>query len=111
MTLDTSVPVDYTLDRPDSVSDSRTFFLDPAAIQTLHHFHVVLTGLPSGVTYTPGSISINFGTGQTTAPYTIATSPTAAVGVHTFTAEYQFHNVSHVLLATHTLTFTIEVLP
>ena len=74
-------------------------------------FHVVLTGLPSGVTYTPGSISINFGTGQTTAPYTIATNATAAVGVHTFTAEYQFHNVSHVLLATHTLTFTIEVLP
>jgi hypothetical protein len=111
VTLDTSVPVDYTLGRPDSVSDSRTFFLDPAAIQTLNHFHVVLFNLPPGVTYTPDSISINFTTGQTTAPYTIATSASAAVGVHTFSAEYQFHDVNHVLLATHTLVFTIEVLP
>lgn len=111
VTLDTSVPVDYTLGRPDSVSDSRTFFLDPGAIQTLNHFHVVVTGLPSGVTYTPGSISISFTTGETTAPYTIATTSTATVGVHTFSAEYQFHDAAHTLLATHTLTFTIEVTP
>ena len=111
VTLDTSVPVDYTLGRPDSVSDSRTFFLDPGAIQTLNHFHVLVTGLPSGVTYTPGSISINFSTGETTAPYTIATTSTATVGVHTFSAEYQFHDAAHTLLATHTLTFTIEVTP
>jgi len=111
VTLDTSVPVDYTLNRPDSVADSRVFFVDPGAIGTLDHFHVVLTGLPSGVTYAPGSISISFTTGEVTAPYTISTDAAAAVGVHMFTAEYQFHDAAHVELDAHTLPFTIEVLP
>jgi len=111
VTLDTSVPVDYSLNRPDSAADSRIFFVDPGAIGTLDHFHVVLSGLPAGVSYAPGSISINFGTGEVTAPFTITTTAGATVGVHMFSAEYQFHDAAHVELDASTLNFTIEVLP
>ena len=46
-----------------------------------------------------------------TAPFTISTSASASVGVHVFQIEYQFEDASNMLLATHTLDFTIEVLP
>ena len=50
-------------------------------------------------------------TGDVTAPYTISTTASATVGVHTFQAEYQFHDGADMELTTHTLEFTIEILP
>jgi Glucodextranase, domain B/Thrombospondin type 3 repeat len=111
VTLDTSVPVDYTLGRPDSVADSRMFNVGPGALVGLDHFHVVLFNLPAGVTYAPGSITVNIASGDVTAPFTISTSASATVGVQTFQAEYQFHDAIETELATHTLEFTIDVLP
>lgn len=111
VTLDTSVPVDYTLNRPDSVSDSRSFNLGAGTLSGLSHYHYGTIGLPVGVTYSPSTISVNFSSGDVTAPYTIEAGASAAVGVHTFQVEYLFHDSSEGELAAHTLEFTIEVLP
>ena len=111
ITLDTTPVVDYTLGRPGSVNDSRSFNVGAGALTNLHHFHTVPTGLPAGVTFSPGSISFNAGTGNVTAPFTIATSASATVGIHQFQVEYRFHDASEGQLATHTLQFTIKVLP
>jgi hypothetical protein len=110
ITLDTTPVVDYTLSRPGSVNDSRSFNVGAGVLTNLDHFHVVPTGLPAGVTFTPGSISYNAATGDVTAPFTISTSGSATMGIHQFQVEYQFHDALEGQLATHTLQFTIKVL-
>ncbi len=111
VTLDTSIPIDYTLGRPDSVMDSRMFNVGAGVLTTLDHFVVLPSGVPAGVTFTPDTITFTPATGDVTAPFTISTSASATVGVHVFQIEYQFEDVSNMVLATHTLDFTIEVLP
>ena len=111
ITLDTTPVVDYTLARPGSVNDSRSFNVGAGVLTSLDHFHDVPTGLPAGVTFSADSISLNAATGAVMAPFTISTSASATTGIHQFQVEYQFHDASEVQLATHTLQFTIKVLP
>lgn len=111
VTLDTIPPVDYTLGRPGNVTDTRNFNVGAGALTGLHHFHVVTTGLPAGVSFTPNTLSFFAATGDVSAPFTIAATAGATVGIHSFQAEYQFHDAAETTLATHTLQFTIEVLP
>ena len=110
VTLDTSVPVDYTLGRPDSVMDTALFNVGAGTLDTVDHFFATPIGIPSGVTYIPDTITFN-PAGDVSAPFTIETSASAAVGVHSFEVEYRFEDASDAVLATHTLEFTIEVLP
>lgn len=111
VTLDTIPDPDYTLPRPGSVNDSRSFNVGAGALATLDHFHYTPANVPAGVTFTPSSISFNPTTGDVTAPFTIATTAGATVGLHIFQVQYDFHNAAHGSLATHTMQFVIDVLP
>ena len=111
VTLDTSIPVDYTLNRPDSVSDERMFNVGAGVLNTLDHFFFTAMNMPAGVTFTASTISFTPATGDVTAPFTIDVAVGAAVGVHMFQVEYRFEDAGDVVLATHLLEFAIEVLP
>jgi hypothetical protein len=104
--------VDYTLGRPDSVSDTRSFNVGAGVLASIASVGLSSpTGLPYGVDYVATTISIDIPTGDVDAPFEITTTADAAVGIHSFQIVYSFYDGSDALITSYTLDFTIEVLP
>ncbi|MEE8238278.1 MAG: hypothetical protein V3S67_08190, partial [Gammaproteobacteria bacterium] len=68
------------------------------------------TNVPADVTYTDtGATDISATEHEN--GFTIDVGPTAALGFHTFEANYTFRDAADVTVFTEQLVFTIEVLP
>ena len=75
-TFDPTPIADYTLGRPDSVTDSRSFNVGPGTLNNLNDIQLTGANIPPGLTYTAMALTINPATGDVTAPFTISTRST-----------------------------------
>jgi hypothetical protein len=105
----TLTPVDYTLSRPDSISDSRMF--NVGANLPIASIGVWGYDIPYGLSFSPEQLTYWPSTGDMLAPYTISTTADATIGIHTFQIEYVFYDAADAVLASHVLEFTVEILP
>jgi hypothetical protein len=84
-------PVDYTIARGGTASDSRRFSGDPSILDQIQSFTEQTMGVPSGVTYLrtsfgrPTATEIEIG-------FDISAGPAAALGDHEFQVLYELHD-------------------
>ena len=109
--LEVTFELDFTLSRPDNQEGSRDFNVGPGTLTSLAVFQTSLTGFPSGMDLVRMTINFSSTTGDVTAPFTFTTTAGAEVGVHMVQVTYTFLDATDTVLASHTLDFTIEVLP
>jgi hypothetical protein len=111
ITVATVAPPDFSVRRGATAGGSRSFNVGAGTLTGLAYFTTTESGLPAGVSFSPGSIQFFPATGDVIAPFDLTATAGATLGRATVQVIYRFFNSADVELTSRTLSFTVEVTP